>query len=84
MSVEPKEIAALIEAFVSDEHASVRKYENRELLDESSVWTLHQLAADIYEAGFDEGTRTHEARERGRRQRKADRDRTDKTAEEPS
>jgi len=69
MSVEPKAIAALVESFINDEHDDARKYTNRTLLDSSSAWTLHQLAADIYAAGFEEGLRTSEAREQGRRQR---------------
>jgi hypothetical protein len=74
MSVEPKAIADLVESFINDEHEDARKYSNRTLLDSSSAWTLHQLAADIYAAGFEEGLRTSEARERGTRQRKFDAD----------
>ena len=72
MSVEPKAVADLVEAFINDEHEDARKYSNRTLLDSSSAWTLHQLAADIYAAGFEEGLRTSEAREQGRRQREFD------------
>ena len=82
MTVEPKAIAELVESFVNDEHEDARKYSNRTLLDESAVWTLHQLAADIYAAGFDAGSRTVEARERGTRQRKLDADRA--ALEDPS
>jgi len=72
MAVEPKAIAELVESFINDEHEDARKYSNRTLLDSLSAWTLHQLAADIYAAGFEEGMRTSEARERGTRQRDAD------------
>jgi len=75
VSVEPKAVADLVEAFINDEHEDARKYSNRTLLDSSSAWTLHQLAADIYAAGFEEGLRTSEARERGTRERKFDADR---------
>jgi len=54
------------------EHADDRKYTNRTPLDESGVWSLHQLAAEIYAAGFDEGSRTAERREQGRREREFD------------
>lgn len=74
-TVEPKAIADLIESFINDEHEDARKYSNRTLLDSSSAWTLHQLAADIYAAGFEEGLRTSEVRERGARERKFDADR---------
>ena len=79
MAVEPIRVVDLVESFVGDEYEDVRKYENRTLLDESSVWTLHQLAAEIYAAGFDEGSRTEEARQRGKRQRKAGADAAAKT-----
>src|SRR5450631_2553861 len=75
MSVEPKEIVDLVERFVNDEHDDDRKYTNRTPLDESGVWTLHQLAAEIYALGFDDCSRTEEARQRGRRGRKTDADR---------
>ena len=72
MSVEPKAIADLVEAFINDEHDDDRKYTNRTPLDSSGAWSLHQLAAEIYAAGFHEGLRTSEARERGTRDRKFD------------
>lgn len=68
-ALEPKVIADIVEAFVNDEHDQDRKYTNRTPLDESGVWTLHQLAAEIYAQGFHDGIRTEEARERGRRER---------------
>ena len=82
--VEPKVIADLVEAFVNDEHDDVRKYTNRTPLDESSVWTLHQLAAEIYGLGFLDGARTEEARQQGRRQRKSDADRDSQKASKAS
>jgi len=72
VTVEPKEIVGLVEGFVSDEHNDARKYSNRTPLDESGVWTLHQLAAEIYAKGFEDGVRAEEARERGTRERKFD------------
>jgi hypothetical protein len=81
MSVEPKAIVDLVETFVNDEHYDDRKYENRTPLDESGVWSLHQLAADIYAAGFEEGVRTEEARQRGKRERKFDADIAAKASE---
>ena len=72
MAVEPNVIAAMVEGFVNDEYDDDRKYENRTPLDSSGVWSLHQLAAEIYAAGFEEGARTEEARQRGTRERKFD------------
>ena len=74
-NVEPRAIAGLVETFVNDEHEDARKYSNRTPLDESGVWTLHQLAAEIYAVGFDDGLRTSEAREQGTRARRFDADR---------
>ena len=82
MTVEPKVIADLVESFISSEHEDARKYSNRTLLDSSSAWTLHQLAAEIYAVGFDEGLRTSEAREQGTRARRFDADRA--ALEDPS
>lgn len=73
--VEPKAIADLVEYFVNDEHGNAEKYINRTPLDESGVWSLHQLAAKIYAAGFEEGTRTEGARWQGSRQRKLEAER---------
>jgi hypothetical protein len=72
MVIEPKAIAELVEDYVSDEYADVRKFDNRALLDESGIWTLHQMAADIYAAGFRDGAFTEETCDRGKRQRKFD------------
>jgi len=71
MSVEPHAIANLVETFINDEHNDDRKYTNRTPLDSSGVWSLHQLAAEIYAVGFEEGVRTEEARQRGTRERKS-------------
>jgi hypothetical protein len=81
MTVEPKAIADLVEEFVNDEHRDAGKWENRTPLDESGVFSLHRMAADIYAAGFEEGLRTSEARERGTRQREFDADRAAKANE---
>jgi len=69
-AIEPTQIAALVETFVNDEFDDDRKYTNRTPLDESGVWTLHQVAAEIYALGFADGVRTEEERHRGRRARK--------------
>lgn len=72
MAVEPKAIVDLVEGFVNDELRDDRKYTNRTPLDESGVWSLHQLAAEIYADGVAEGVRTEEARQRGKQERKFD------------
>lgn len=74
MAVEPQAIADLVEDFVNDEHEDDRKYTNRAPLDSSGVWTLHQLAAEIYAIGFNDGLLTSEVRARGAQVRRGRRD----------
>lgn len=47
--------------------------ENRTPLDESVIWSLHALAAGIYQLGFDDGERVESARARAQRLRERDR-----------
>lgn len=72
--VVPREVAELVERYVSAELADFAKYDNREPLDESGVYSLHCLAAKIYAQGFDDGDRVNEVRARGREARKASRE----------
>jgi len=73
MSVEPSEIADLIESYVNDTHDKASRFDNSTPLDESGIWTLHRLAADIYALGFLAGSRAEDTRWRGvvRRERDA-------------
>lgn len=80
--VEPVEIVEIVEDYVNRAHEHAAKYDNSAPLDESGVWILHRLAADIYAAGFEAGSDTAEARERGRQQRKVDAERVVKATEE--
>lgn len=65
---------ALIEAvdrYVESELADAAKYDNRQPFDESGVWSLHRLAAEVYAAGWAdgeaaEGERARHARARAR------------------
>ena len=55
MAIEPNNVVNMVELYVDGELADAKKFENREPLDESGIYSLHILAADIYEAGFRDG-----------------------------
>ena len=69
----PEKVVQDVEQYIYDELASASKYANRTPLDESGIWSLHRLAARIYQLGFDAGERIEA--ERGRRERIRDQDR---------
>jgi len=53
--VEPLAVAQDVESYVDGEHRDAAKYSNRDLLDSSGVYSLHELAARIYQRGFNDG-----------------------------
>lgn len=71
--IEPREVVAAVEAYVSSELSDASRYTNRSLLDESGVWSLHRLAADVYALGWEAGERAQA--ERDNQQRRRDRER---------
>lgn len=46
------EVVQMVEEYVYKELSDAEKYENRSPLDESGIWSLHALAAEIYAAAF--------------------------------
>lgn len=52
---EPSEVAQEVDQYLYGEFSDAEKYSNRDLLDESGIWSLHRLAARIYAMGFREG-----------------------------
>lgn len=56
LTIEPLEVARIVEDYVDDQHRDVEKFVNRELLDDSGVYDLHTLAGRIYALGFRDGT----------------------------
>jgi hypothetical protein len=58
----PLDVTQMVERYVSNEIRNAEQYENHELLDESGISALHQVAARIYAAGFDAGTRVESER----------------------
>lgn len=69
--IEPTDIVELVEHHIDGERADVRNYDNREFLDESGVFGLHRLAADIYARGYEAGERSERLRAQGRAARQA-------------
>jgi hypothetical protein len=62
-----------VDFHVDSELSDAEKYTNREPFDESGVWSLHELAARIYQRGWQDGVAIGEMRESRRRQRDKDR-----------
>ena len=69
MSVEPREVVAKVESYVHRELHDAQTYENREPLDESGIFSLHLMAADIYALGIRDGELTERMRNDAERQR---------------
>ncbi|MFD6400714.1 hypothetical protein [Nocardia sp. NPDC060249] len=65
--IEPIEVVCHVEQYVEYELRDVKQFSNRALLDESGVWSLHRLAAEIYAMGYRAGDQA--AAERGRKAR---------------
>lgn len=53
----PESLVELVENFVDSEQRNADTFSNREVLDESGVYSLHTLAAEIYAAGWVDGER---------------------------
>jgi hypothetical protein len=52
---EPRAIAEMVEEYATSEVRDAQKYTNRTPLDDSGVWSLHDLAARIYAMGHEDG-----------------------------
>lgn len=73
--VEPLDVAQSVESYVDGEFRDAAKYSNRELLDESGVYSLHELAARIYQMGFNDGRQVEGWKRNEQRQRVKDAER---------
>ena len=69
---EPAHVVAMVEDYVRTELHDAEQYTNRAPLDESGIWSLHAMAAEIYAAGWRDGERAAEERERQIRSRERD------------
>lgn len=60
--IEPRGVIDLVEQYVRSELSDAKKYSNRTPLDESGIWSLHQLAAKIYAFGYAQGEEAESCR----------------------
>jgi hypothetical protein len=60
----PITVVTQVEGYVESELRDSEKFSNRAPLDESGVWNLHRLMANVYAAGFDAGVRVQAERSR--------------------
>lgn len=60
----PIDLTQAVDRYVDKERDDAKKYDNREPLDYSGVWSLHALAAEIYAAGFSAGEQVEAERSR--------------------
>ncbi|MUL47583.1 hypothetical protein FZI85_25040 [Mycobacterium sp. CBMA293] len=60
----PDDVVQVVEQYVEGELSDAVKFDNRAPLDESGIWSLHRLAANIYAKGFEAGTRVEGERQR--------------------
>lgn len=79
----PQGVVQTVEEYVYSELSNAEKYENRTPLDESGIWSLHRLAAQIYAMGFDAGERIEHERGRAERQRMRDTTRATQEGKQP-
>lgn len=77
--IEPPEVVAEVEAFVSKTLHDAEAFDNSEPLDESNIWSLHAMAADIYAMGWKAGEAA--AAEKAHRANRRERDRAASTEE---
>ena len=72
VSIEPLEVVRDVEMWVERELQDLRKYQNREPMDEGAIYGIHRLAADAYARGYKDGRNAEIARWDGERRRMRD------------
>lgn len=75
----PSEVIFAVDHYADNELSDSRKYSNSSPLDESGIFSLHRLAADIYAIGFDAGARAEVERARAAAYRERARTKDDNT-----
>ena len=70
--VEPLDVAQEVELFIDAEYRAAAKFSNREILDDSGAYSLHSLAARIYQMGFNDGRAVEGWKRNEQRQRTKD------------
>lgn len=77
---EPLPVAQEVDQYLYGEFSDAEKYDNRDLLDESGIYSLHRLAARIYAMGFRDGHMVGSGNDREARRHQSSR----RAATEPS
>ena len=67
--IEPQSVIQLIESFVDRTLNDAAKYESSKPLDESNVYSLHDVAAEIYALGYHDGCMAQAVRDQRQRNR---------------
>ncbi len=73
-SVVTPEVVQLVDEYVRRELADAQKYDNSTPLDESGIYSLHLLAAQIFAKGYELGQTTADARHHGEHMRRREQD----------
>jgi hypothetical protein len=60
-----RQVAELVDRYAAKELRDARQYDNRTPLDESGIYALHALAAEIYAHGFNDGNLIAECQHQG-------------------
>ncbi len=69
VTIEPLEVVRNVERWIGCELADIRKYDNREPMDEAAIYGIHKLAAEAYARGYADGRNAEIARWDGERRR---------------
>lgn len=59
---EPQEIVQIVESYVDDEVAQIRKHSQRQAHDEDGMHGLHTLVATVYAKGYQAGAQAERER----------------------
>lgn len=59
------QVVQLVDDYANRELEQARRYDNRQPLDESGIYSLQMLAAKIYALGYNDGENVAAHRERG-------------------
>lgn len=65
----PIDVVQEVERYVESELADAVKFDNREPLDDSGVFSLHRVVAQAYARGFDDGEQVADEKARRRASR---------------
>jgi hypothetical protein len=69
----PIEVVEIIDRYIDNEHRDAQKFSNREVLDDSGAYALHDAVSRVYARAYHDGRMAERARNNGERQRARDR-----------